>query len=312
MGMGKYILQRLLFTVFVILGISILVFLITRVIGDPVSIMLPLQASEEQRIATTIQLGLDKPVMVQLGNFLKDAIRLDFGISWWQRIPCFDVIAETLPMSVLLITAAMVIAIVVAIPLGIIAAYKPNSLLDRVLTGGSLLGISLPSFWVGLMLMLLFAVVLGWLPTSGIGAGSKLELKYLIMPAVTVALRPMGHLAQIVRFEMLNQLNSNYVITARAKGAMEAVILFRHALKNIMTASITMIGSDYTKLLGGLSATVEVVFGWPGFGHLVKETILNLDFPLLQAEVFVVAVFVCLINLTIDILYAALDPRIRY
>jgi len=307
MGMGKYILQRLAFTVLVMIGVSIMVFLITHVIGDPVSVMLPLQATQEQRIAMTQQLGLDKPILVQLGLFLKDAIRLDFGNSWWLRIPCMQVVFQFLPATFMLVTVALLIAVIIAVPLGIVAAYKPNSVLDRVLTSGSLIGISFPMFWMGLMLMLLFSVTLGWLPTSGVGTW-----KHIVLPAITLALGPMGHLAQIVRFEMMQQLNSNYVTTARAKGAKEAVILFKHALKNIMTSSITMLGSDYGKLMGGLCATVEAVFGWPGFGNLITDTIHNLDFPLLQTEVFVVAIFICLLNLLIDILYAFFDPRIRY
>lgn len=157
------------------------------------------------------------------------------------------------------------------------------------------------------MLMLLFSVKLGWFPTSG--AGSWI---HLVLPAVTISFRPMGHLAQIVRYEMIQQLNSLYAITARAKGVNETVLLFRHALKNIMTSSATMIGNDFAKQIGGLSAAVEVVFGFPGFGHLIAETIENMDFPLLQAEVFFVAIIVCMINLLVDILYAVFDPRIRY
>lgn len=307
MGMGKYILQRLAFALLVILGVSVAVFFITHVVGDPVSVMLPLQASQEQRMALTQQLGLDKPLLEQLWVFLSSAARLDFGISWWQNVPCMDVILERLPATLQLVTLGIAIAVVVAIPLGVIAAYKPGSLLDRVVTTTSLVGISLPPFWIGLMLMLVFAVSLGWLPTSGIGTW-----KHIILPAVTLSFRPMGQLYQIVRFEMMQQLSSCYVLTARAKGVREDVILFRHALKNIMTAAITMIGSDYAKQIGGLSVAVEAVFGWPGLGHLISDTIHNLDFPLLQTEVFFVAVFVCLLNLLIDILYAFFDPRIRY
>jgi len=307
MGMGKYILQRLGFTVLVVLGISILVFFLTHVVGNPVDIMLPLQATEEQRIAMTKQLGLDKPLLEQLSIFLKDASRLEFGMSWWQRRPCIEVIMEDLPLSFVLITLASLISIVVAIPLGIFAAYKPGSVMDRFLTAFTTMGICLPPFWIGLMLMLVFAVKLGWFPTSGAGTW-----KHLILPAVTISCRPMGHLAQIVRYEMIQQLKSLYAITARAKGVSEAALLFKHALKNIMTSSITMIGNDFAKQIGGLSAAVEVVFGFPGFGHLISETIENMDFPLLQAEVFFVAIIVCMINLLVDILYAAFDPRIRY
>lgn len=307
MGMGRYILQRLAFTVLVVIGISILVFFLTHVVGNPVDIMLPLQATEEQRIAMTKQLGLDKPLLEQLGIFLRDVSRLEFGMSWWQRRPCIEVIMDDLPLTAFLLLCASAISVVVAIPLGIFAAYKPNSMLDRFLTAFSTMGICLPPFWIGLMLMLVFAVRLGWFPTSGVGTW-----KHLVLPAITIAFRPMGHLSQIVRFEMIQQLKSLYAITARAKGVTEKTLLFKHALKNIMTSSITMIGNDYAKQIGGLSAAVEVVFGFPGFGHLISETIENMDFPLLQAEVFFVAIIVCFINLFVDILYAAFDPRIRY
>ena len=307
MGMGKYILQRLAFTVLVVLGISILVFFITHVVGNPVDIMLPLTATDEQRELMTQQLGLDQPLLVQLGDFLKGAAQLDFGSSWWQRRPCMDVIMDDLPLTFVLIALAIGIACVVAIPLGILAAYKPGTLLERFLTIFNMLGICLPPFWIGLMLMLVFSVKLGWFPTSGVGTW-----KHMVLPAVAISFRPMGQLAQIVRFEMMQQLKGLYVITARAKGVGEVAVLFKHALKNIMTSSITMIGSDFCKQIGGLSASVEVVFGFPGFGHLISETIDNMDFPLLQAEVFCVAIIICLINLLVDILYAAFDPRIRY
>ncbi len=307
MGMGKYILQRLAFTVLVVIGISILVFFITHVVGNPVDIMLPLQASEEQRIAMTKQLGLDKPLIVQLGDFLKGVATLDFGSSWWQRRPCMEVIMDDLPLSMVLIGLAILIAACVAIPLGILAAYRQGSMLERFLTIFNMGGICLPPFWIGLMLMLVFSVKLGWLPTSGIGTW-----KHMVLPAVTISFRPMGQLAQIVRYEMIQQLKGLYVITARAKGVGEVAVLFKHALKNIMTSAITMIGSDFGKQIGGLSASVEVVFGFPGFGSLISDTIENMDFPLLQAEVFCVAIIICLINLLVDILYAAVDPRIRY
>jgi len=305
--MGKYILQRLGFTVLVVFGISILVFFLTRVVGNPVDIMLPLQATDQERLLMTQQLGLDRPLLEQLWTFLKNISTGDFGISWWQRRPTIEVIMDDLPLSFLLISCASAISIALAIPLGIMAAYKPGSVLDRFLTVVSTMGICLPPFWIGLMLMLLFAVNLGWFPTSGIGTW-----KHLVLPAFTIALRPMGHLAQIVRYEMIQQLNSLYAITARAKGVTERVLLFRHALKNIMTSSVTMIGSDFAKQIGGLSASVEVVFGFPGFGELIAQTIENMDFPLLQAEVFFVAIIICLINLLVDILYAFFDPRIRY
>lgn len=307
MGMKKYIIQRLLFTVVVIFGISIMVFFITHIVGNPVDILLPLNASEEQRQALTVKLGLDQPIYIQLLHYLGNLIRLDFGTSWWQNVSCISIIFKFIPTTLILVLTACLIACIVAIPLGILAAYKPGSLLDRFLSGTSLIGICLPPFWIGLMLMLVFAVKLGWFYTSGTGG-----FRYLILPAVTLACCPAGHLAQIVRFEMIQQLNSMYATTARAKGVSEMAVLFKHSFKNIMTSAITMLGADFIELMAGASATVEVVFGWAGFGKLISGTIQNLDFPLLQAEVFFVAIFVCLVNLLIDILYAAFDPRIRY
>lgn len=305
--MGKYILQRLAFTVVVIFCISIMVFVITHIVGNPVDIMLPLTASEEQRTELTQRLGLDQPIHVQLFNYLKDLARLNFGVSWWQRVACDKLILKFIVPTFFLVTTACVFAFIIAVPLGILAAYRPGSLLDRSLTVLSLSGVCLPPFWIGLMLMLVFAVNLGWFYTSGSGTW-----RHLILPMVTLAANPAGHVALIVRFEMLQQLNSLYAITARAKGVSETVLLFKHCLKNIMVPTVTMLGVDYVALMAGGSATVEVVFGWPGFGNLITGTIENLDFPLLQAEVFFVAVFVCIVNLLIDFMYTAFDPRIRF
>ncbi|MCR4432344.1 MAG: ABC transporter permease [Tepidanaerobacteraceae bacterium] len=305
--MKRYILMRLLYTVVVILGVSILVFVITHVIGNPVNTMLPLQATDAERAALKHQLGLDKPLMVQLSEFLGGMFRLDFGKSWWQQVPALGIVLHKIPATLQLVATALVIAVVVAIPLGIIAAYKPGTLLDRILTTTSLIGICLPPFWVGLMFVLFFAVKLGWFYTSGYGT-----IRHLILPALTLSVVPMGHLAQIVRFSMAEQLNAQYSITARAKGASDFAVLFAHALKNAATSIVTMGGMDLGRLLAGETAAVEVVFGWPGFGTLIVDTIGRQDFPLLQAEVFLVAVIICFINLAVDISYGYFDPRIRY
>ncbi|AYO31856.1 ABC transporter permease [Biomaibacter acetigenes] len=305
--MKRYIIMRLLYTVVVILGVSILVFIITHVIGNPVNTMLPLQATDAERAALKHQLGLDKPLMVQLSEFLSGMFRLDFGKSWWQQVPALGIVLHKIPATLQLVATALIIAVMVAIPLGIIAAYKPGTILDRVLTTASLIGICLPPFWVGLMFVLFFAVKLGWFYTSGYGT-----IRHLILPALTLAVVPMGHLAQIVRFSMAEQLNAQYSTTARAKGASDFSVLFAHALKNAATSIVTMGGMDLGRLLAGETAAVEVVFGWPGFGTLIVDTIGRQDFPLLQAEVFLVAVIICFINLAVDISYGYFDPRIRY
>lgn len=307
MGMKRYIINRLFFTIFVVFGISIMVFFITHMIGNPVDMLLPLNASAEQKALMEQRLGLDQPLLVQLKDYLMNIVKLDFGTSWWQNVDCIKLILNVLPDTLLLVVTAMLIACAVAIPLGILAAYRPGSLLDRILSATSTVGVCLPPFWIGLMLMLLFAVKIPLFYTSGSGTW-----RHLVLPAVTLACCPMGHLAQIVRFEMIQQLNSMYATTARTKGVSEKGVLFKHTFRNVLTAAITMIGADFIDLMAGTSATVETVFGWSGFGRLMTGTINNLDFPLLQAEVFFVSLMVCLVNLLIDILYAACDPRIRY
>ncbi len=305
--MLKYVIKRLLFTIVIILGVSLLVFVITHVIGSPVDVMLPLQATDAQRAELTHQLGLDKPFINQLGDFMGSMLRFDFGKSWWQGVPSLGIVLERMPATLVLVGAGFLIAIIMALPLGILAARKPGSTLDRVLTTGSLIGICLPAFWVGLMLVILFAVKLGWFYTSGYGT-----IRHLILPAVTMAIVPAGHFAQIVRFSMCEELNAPYADTARMKGVKEWVVLFRHCFKNIMTSVLTIGGINLGRFLAGETAAIEVVFGWPGFGNLIVDTIGRQDFPLLQAEVFFVAIIICFINLGVDLLYAVFDPRIRY
>lgn len=305
--MKRYIILRLLYTLVVIFGVSILVFIVTHVIGNPVNTMLPLQATDAERMALTHKLGLDKPILIQLLDFLKSVIRLDFGNSWWQQIPALGIVLKRIPATLILVLLAFALAITLALPIGIIAAYKPGTFIDRFLTNSSLVGICFPPFWIALMLILLFSVRLGWFYTSGYGT-----LKHTILPVVTLAFVPTGHLIQIIRSSMSEQLNSQYITTARAKGVKETVILLGHALKNAATSIVTMFGFDLGRYLAGEAAAVEVVFGWPGIGTLIVDTIGKQDFPLLQAEVFTVAFVICFINLITDISYGFFDPTIRY
>ncbi|MGB9868038.1 MAG: ABC transporter permease [Bacillota bacterium] len=305
--MLRYVCMRLVYTIVVILGVSLLVFVITHVVGNPVNVMLPLQASDEERAQLRHQLGLDKPLGVQLVEFMSGMVRLDFGKSWWQQEPALQLALRRMPATFQLVAAAFALAVLIAIPLGILAAYKPGSVLDRLLTVTSLVGVCVPSFWVALLLVIGFSVKLGWFPTSGYGS-----LRHMVLPVVTLAILPGGHMAQIMRFSMLDQLNQQYVTTARAKGLTEGAVVFKHALKNAATAVLTMGGMDLGRMLAGETAAVEMVYGWPGFGSLVLETIARQDFPLLQASVFVVAIIICLINLIVDLSYGLFDPRIRY
>lgn len=305
--MGRYVAIRLAFTVLVIIGVSLLVFCVTHMIGSPVDIMLPLQATAEQRAAMKHKLGLDRPILVQLGDFLRNMLKGDFGESWWQREPALGLVLRRMPATITLVALSFGLSLLVALPLGVVAATRPGSALDRGLTGFSLVGVCLPDFWVGLILVMLFAVRLGWFYTSGFGTW-----RHVVLPMITLAILPAGHLAQITRFAMLDQLNQQYIMVARAKGVSETKIVLVHALKNASTAIVTMAGVDFGKTLATSSAAVEVVFGWPGFGSLLIETVNRQDFPLLQACVFVVAVIICLVNLAVDLSYGLFDPRIKY
>jgi peptide/nickel transport system permease protein len=305
--MIRYISVRLAYTALVVVGVSLLVFLVTHVIGNPVDTMLPLQASEEERAQLKNRLGLDKPLGEQLSDFMGGMLRADFGTSWWQQVPALPLAVTRLPATFLLVGVAFAMAVMIAIPLGVLAAIRPGSILDRFLTVTSLVGICLPSFWVALLLVMFFAVRMGWFYTSGYGT-----FRHLFLPALTLAVLPAGHMMQIVRFSMLDQLNKQYVAVARSKGVAEWVVVLKHTLKNAATSIVTMMGMDLGRMLAGETAAVEMVFGWPGFGSLVIDTISRQDFPLLQANVFVVAFIVCFINLLVDLSYGFFDPRIRY
>lgn len=306
--MQRYIIRRLFYSVMVIFGVSVFVFVITHLVGDPVAQMLPLNSPPEEYDRMRHLLGLDRPVLVQLYHFLADALRGDFGYSFWQRQPALPVVLERLPATIQLVVAAFVIAIVVSIPLGILTSLRPGSLLDSVCVTTSLIGMSVPEFCLGFILIIVFAVQLGWLPTSGYEGGGR----FLILPAVALSGRYVGRLTQIVRSSMIDEMNKPYTVTARAKGLRESVVIVRHALRNAAIPVATLAGWSLGRLMGGLTVLVETVFAWPGVGHLAKEAISRRDFPLLQADVFLVALLITSLNLVVDILYAVIDPRVKY
>jgi peptide/nickel transport system permease protein len=305
--MVGYLLRRLFYAVISVAAVSVLVFVITRVIGDPVKLMLPLEATEAQREQMRETLGFNDPLIVQFARFSWDALRGDFGDSLWQRVPALPLVIDRLPATFLLSFAAMALAIVLAVPLGVLAALRPRSLLDHVCSLGSLAGMCVASNWLGLMLILVFAVNLGMFYTSGYGT-----LKHLVLPAVTLAAAPLGRITQIVRSSVLDELNRNYVTAARARGLAEHTVIMGHALKNAAIPIVTLSGWELSRLLAGFTVIVEVVFGWPGVGLLAMDAIRRQDLPLLQADVFVVGVLVVALNLLIDMTYGWFDPRIRY
>lgn len=305
--MIRYILFRLLNAAIIVVVVFVLVFLLTHWVADPVDQLLPLSATQSERDAMEQKLGLDKPILVQLYNYVAAAAHGDFGTSWDQDRPAIDIVLERLPTTMQLVAAAFAIAMVFGVLLGVLASLWPRSFLDKLISTSSLVGICMPNFWVGLILMIIFAVNLGWFPTSGVGTW-----KNLVLPAVTLALLPLGRMVEIVRSAMLDQMREQYVVTARAKGVAEWLVVAKHAMKNTGVTTATMGGWELGRMIAGYTVVVEVVFAWPGMGHLVFEAIKQGDFALVQALALVIAVLIGLLNLLVDLSYPLFDPRIKY
>lgn len=305
--MRSFLIRRAIHGLVVIIGVSLIVFLVTHVIGDPVRRMLPLEATPEQYETLRHQLGYDRPLGVQFIDFLGNLTRLDFGESLWQRgTPARSLVFERLPATFALVFAGMALAVLIAVPLGVLAALKPGKWLDRIAVTTSLTGLSLPQFWLGVLLILVFTVWLGWLPSSGRGG-----LRHLILPAVTLALPAAGRITQLVRSSMIDQLNEQYVVVAEAKGMGRPYVIGRHALRNALVPVVTIVGWETIRALAGYAVVVETVFAWPGIGFLVIQAVTRQDVVLLQATVFTAALLIVVINLGVDLLYSWIDPRIK-
>jgi peptide/nickel transport system permease protein len=304
---SQFILRRLLYSVAVVVGVSVFVFVITHMLGDPARMMLPLESTDEEVEAFRDAMGFNDPLLVQFWRFATNAAQGDFGDSLWQREPALALVLERLPKTLQLVVISTTLALVLSIPLGVLAALKPRSILDRLCTVGSLTGVSIPDFWLGLILILVFAVQFHLFYTSGSGTW-----RHLVLPSLTLAARPIGQITLITRSAMIDELSQQYMITARAKGLRERVVVVNHALRNAFIPIITLSAWQIARLVAGLTVAVETVFAWPGVGLLAIQAIQRRDLPLIQADVFVVALLVTLLNLILDILYAACDPRIRY
>jgi peptide/nickel transport system permease protein len=303
--MGRFILAKLWQGAIVVLSVVVVVFVLTRLIGDPVRVMLPLEATQEQRAQFEQQLGLDRPIGVQFVDYVTDVAVLDFGESLWQRRPVMEIIVEKAPATLLLTVAAIGLAILLAVPLGILAALRPEGLVDRLVVLISLIGLSIPQFWLGLLFIVFFALTLGWLPTSGSGTPA-----HLILPALTLAIPAMTRLVMVVRSTMIDELNAQYVRVLRAKGMRPWRVVAVHALKNSAVPILTLSGWELIRALSGYTVVVESVFAWPGLGLTAIQAIERQDLILLQAIVFLTAIMVVVLNLAIDILSKAFDPRI--
>ncbi|MBX3663364.1 MAG: ABC transporter permease [Burkholderiales bacterium] len=319
--MLNHILRRLCWSLLALLVMSLLVFAGVYAIGNPVDILVNPQADQAEIARSIAQLGLDRPLWQQYGLFLRGALGGDLGNSFVAGVPAITLILERLPATLELALLAMLIAIVLGVPLGLLAGLKPESWLGRAIMAGSILGFSLPTFWVGLMLILLFSVQLGWLPTTGRGPTVELlgipvsflsweGLRHLILPAANLALFKLALLIRLVRAGTREAMLQDYVRHARAKGVAEHAILRVHVLPNILIPVVTVAGLEFGSLVA-FAVVTETVFAWPGMGKLLIDSIGLLDRPVIVAYLLVTVCLFILINLAVDLLYAALDPRVR-
>jgi peptide/nickel transport system permease protein len=283
----------------------VVVFALVHLSGDPVLLMVSPDAPPEVVTSTRQALGFDRPLYEQLARYLGNAAHGDLGVSLRMNRPVTSLILERLPATMKLTLAALVIAVLVAIPAGIVSAVKRGTVVDRLAMAGAVAGQAVPIFWLALLLIALFGVRLRWLPVYGSGS-----LAHFVLPAVSLSTIIMGRLARLVRSSMLEVLGQDYVRTARAKGLGEARVLAVHALKNASIPIVTLLGLQFAQLLGGAVVT-ETIFAWPGIGRLVVEAIFNRDFPVVQGVVLVVSLIFVAVNVLVDLSYAVLDPRIR-
>ena len=305
--MRAYALRRLGQAALTLLGVSVLVFVVLRVLpGDPAKMLLPEGAPQSAVDELNRHLGLREPLHVQYAIFIRSVVRGDFGQSFQYRAPALRVVTERLAATAQLALAAMFLTGAVGVSLGIVAAVRRGTRYDFASTLFAVLGQSLPNFWLGIMLILLFGVALRWLPTSGFESW-----RHLILPAVTLAAFPMALVARLTRSSMLEILGRDYIRTGRAKGLAERAVVLRHALRNAAIPVLTVLGLQIGTLLGGAVIT-ESVFAWPGMGKLVVDAIFFRDFPVVQTVLIFSATIFVLINLLVDLLYTVIDPRIRY
>jgi peptide/nickel transport system permease protein len=313
--MTAYIIRRLLLLIPVLLIVGVIVFtLIHLTPGDPASVMLGPDATNEQKEALREQLGLNEPFFVQFVNWFWDALRLDFGESLFIGEPVTTALRDRIQPTGLLTLYALTLSVLIAIPAGVVAAVRRNSLVDRALMVMSISGAAVPGFFLGILLILLFAVILGWLPAGGyvdIQDDPREHFRHMILPTFALGFAAAGLLARVVRSTMLDVLNEDFVRTAYAKGLSGRRVVIGHALRNAMIPVITLIGITMAGMLGG-AVVIESVFNLPGMGRLLVQSVVRRDFPVVQAAVLVIATIEVLVMLIVDILYVYVDPRVRY
>jgi peptide/nickel transport system permease protein len=312
----RYLLQRLALVAFVLLGVTVLVFLVTRLTpGDPARVLLGPRATEEEVARLRTSYGLDAPVYVQYATWLSHVLRGDLGDSIQLHRPVAVEVLERFRATLLLAGAAMIVSFTLGLTLGVVAALHANSLLDRGLTSVLLLGISLPPFWLGLLMVIVFSLLLRWLPATGMisatGGGGPLDvLSHLVLPTLTLAVVPLAVIARLTRANVLEVLHNLYIRTAQAKGLPTMTVTLRHVLRNTLIGTVTILGLQAGWLLAG-TVYIETVFAWPGLGSMLVTAILQRDYPLVQGGVLLVATVYVVINLLTDTAYLYLDPRLR-
>ncbi|MGQ9694969.1 MAG: ABC transporter permease [Thermodesulfobacteriota bacterium] len=304
--MKSYILHRLLQAVIVIWGISLITFSLLHLFRDPALILLPPEATKEDVALLRKEMGLDQPVLIRYFKFLGGMVQGDFGKSFVAQRPALSLVLERMPMTLWLAASGLLLAVIISIPLGVLAAVRRNQIQDHSASVLAVLGQAMPLFWLDIMLIIIFAVKLRLLPASGAGS-----IKHIILPATGIAVSLLPILMRLTRSRMIEILSQDYIRTARAKGLGERAVLFRHALHNALIPVITILGFQFGMLLGGAVIT-ETIFAWPGVASLVVESIFNSDFPVVQAAVALFALLIVLANLFTDIIIAWLDPKVRF
>lgn len=305
-NMLSYLRRRLLLYVPTLLGALTVVFLLTNVIGDPSITLVQPETKGEDLERIREMLGLNRPLWEQYLRFMLRSLQGDFGKSFWSDRPALSLVLERLPATAELAAAAMLIAVILGVPAGVLAALKRNTSVDLGLSAVSVIGIAMPNFWLGLMLMMIFGVSLKWFPISGRGT-----LSHLIMPSFSLGISMMAIIVRLLRTDLLDVLEEDYIRTAWAKGLGTYLVVMKHALRNALIPTITVLGLQLGGLLSGVVVT-ESVFAWPGLGRLIVRSIADRDYPVVSATVFVASVIFITINLLVDVLYGILDPRIRY
>ena len=304
--MLRYIIKRLLLVIPSILGVIVIVFFLSRIIGSPAYVLMQAEGTHQDIKTIEKSLGLDRPLSEQFFDYIGRVSHGDFGKSYWSDRPAMEVVLERFPATLMLAWVSLAFAVITGVLLGVLVALRPDTFLDIAVSIFSLFGMSMPSFWLGLMLILVFGVTLNILPISG-----NDTIANLIMPAFTLGFSMVAIIVRLIRNDLLEVITQPYITTAYSKGISKQKVIWKHALKNALIPTVAMIGLQFGTLLGG-SVVVETVFAWPGLGRLMIQSIYKRDFPIIEASVFLYAIFFIAVNIVVDIIYSFLDPRIRH